>query len=244
MTDPAPIPVLPPPPPPPVAPAAAPPGRGCWFYGCLGAAILLLVIVLTAAVTAWQVKRSLHAAPITPTELTAEEQAAFDAKLEIIRQGARSGDDPGEFAPVPGGQELPTVDPDFVRKPLVLTEREINAFIANNTDLGDKVYVTLDNDMVKLKVNYPVEAGAPFLGGKTLRFNLRTRIALDAGRLEVRVTDVAVGSLPIPSAWLKGVKGRNLVEEFAADDQAMATLVAGIEALEIDDGRITFIPAE
>jgi hypothetical protein len=198
--------------------------RGCLFYGCLSAAVLLLVVCITALGTAWWVKRQVNARPIVPTELTPAEQKTLDQKLELL-----------------GGDAKNTPPPDKV---VTITEKEINGLLAKNTNLGDKCYVSVERNAIGARCNIPVQDDVPVLGGKTLRGRVEVRVALDDQQLDLRVQDVTVAGVSLPNAWLGGVKDVNLAQEYFAKDDVLKAFLAGIESLSIDKGRITMILAE
>ena len=76
----------------------------------------------------------------------------------------------GEVEPsAPGG-----VQPEAYRerdedREVTLTEREVNALLARNTDLARKVAVDLSEDLVSIKLLVPVDEDFPLLGGQTVR---------------------------------------------------------------------------
>ena len=243
-----------PPPPAPVSPGvpASKDGKGCFFYGCLTAIVLCLIIAATAGVTAWMVKRSLNPKPIEPTVLTVEEQQVFEEKMEIVME-AQDDSPAGTLVEQPavetGTQILEAVeeveeDEDFIRKPLVLTERELNSLIGHNTDLADKVYVTLRRNKIQFKGNFPVPDDFPILGGKTIRINVRSHLELVDGRLELRIENIALGGIPIPGAWIQDIKGKDLLSEAFSDDDFVRALSDGVESLEVEDGQIVLMLAE
>lgn len=198
--------------------------RGCLFYSGVTALVLLAVVAVTAATTAWWVRKQIYAKPFTPTELTSQEQKVLDAKIETLKQ-------PEEEQP-----------PDD--KTITITEKEINALLAHNTDLGDKAYVELGHNTIGARCNIPVEEDAPFLGGKTIRAKLRLRVQFEDAKLVVRVADVTLAGLSLPNAWLGGVKNVDLVEEYFAGDEVLSAFVQGIEALEVMPGKLRLVLAE
>ena len=245
----------PPPPPSSVRPVPsaqrAGESKGCLFYGCLVAGVLAFVVVLTSFLTVLWVRHNTRADAFEPVVLTQQEQQAFDQKIRILR--LRDGDDEREAQPslpdspdveIAVAPEAEPLDEDFIRKPVVITERELNSIFGTDPDFAGTVRFTLKKDTIQFKVNYPVEDDVPVLGGKTIRLNVRAGLQYDNGTLDVRIRNVAVGGMPIPNAWLGDVKNVNLVEEFAADDEVVQALAAGIETLEVQDGQILFVPAE
>jgi hypothetical protein len=251
MTDEAGRPPNPPPPTPAVPVQPAKESKGCLFYGFLVACILVLVVVLTSFLTVLWVRHNTHADAFEPVVLTQQEQQVFEEKVRIL--SPRDGDDEREARPpprespdfvIPVEPEAEPEEEDFIRKPVVITEREINALFGSHAELAETVYITLRKDTIQLKVNHPVTVDVPVLGGKTIRLNVRAGLQYHDGVLDVRIRNVAVGGVPVPNAWLGGMKNVNLVEEFAGDDEVIRALAAGIETLEVQDGQIVFVPAE
>lgn len=242
----------PPPPPPPfrAGPGPIPPkqGRGCWFYGLLVAGILILTIVTTAVVTTWWIKRSLQPRAIEPVVLSEQENEALDIKLERVR--GDPVEPPVEPPAQPAGEVVLRSTPgieneeDFDRKPLVFSEREINALIARNTDLAERVKVRLRRDRVQILGNFPVPEDAPFLGGRTIRINILTRVLAVDGRMEIRLENLALGGVPLPNAWLGDLKGKDLAVEVFNDPDLSSAFSEGIEQLQVVDEEIRILLAE
>ena len=237
-------PPAPPPAPPASGPAPARKKRGCLFWGSIIALVLLLIIGLGI----WGIVRSLRPTPIQPTELTEQEEQVLEGKLEILRQGAERSD---ELAAEPprDSRDLPVTvdaeeDPDFVRKPIVITEREINGMLDTNTELGDKVRVTLTRDRVLLKIVVPVPPEYPVIGGKTLRLAARARASLEDEQLEIRLEKISFSGIPVPNAWLMDLQDMNLVDTVFPDEEMQAAFTEGIESFEIRNGEMEILLAE
>ena len=114
-------------------------------------ASMCLAIVATALV----IKLLLFPAPYKPVVLTPKESQLLTAKLEKF-EGFKQQPAPGKSEYTKDGTLLPeqysevgsTRDIDF-------TERELNAMVAKNTDLADKVAIDLAEDMVSIKLLIP-----------------------------------------------------------------------------------------
>jgi hypothetical protein len=244
-TTPAIPPSAPPPTPPAPAPGALPPaaakeGRGCMFYGCMIGLVFLVAILLTALGTSWWIHRTINAKALKPVHLNQQEEVALSNKLEYIGE-AREMRLRAEEAPTAPTREI---DPDFVRKPITLTDREINALIAKHTDLGDRVRVSLYPDEVVAQANIPVDRAAPIIGGRTIRTKVSLHVALKNGNLVLAIRNISVGGFPLPNAWLGNLIGENLVQHDFFSDPVMKAFVEGIEEFRIESGSLYFMPAE
>ena len=78
----------------------------------------------------------------------------------------------------------------------------------------------------------------PVLGGKTLRFNAGVEMAYINGQPKVVLKGVSVMGVPIPSAWLGGLKNVDLVTEFGAGPGFWKSFSEGVENIRVEDGRI------
>lgn len=201
------------PPPTPTAPPAT--GRGWKRPALIVLGLLLFGCGLTAATTAWWVKRNLYASPIQPVRLTAPEQQVLDGKLNTLQSPPEKSEDD--------------------RRTLTISAKEINAYLARQ-GLGDRVQVELSRGTLAatMVVPIPQDSGLPLLSGTTLRLRLRLSAAMTASRHpEVQIREVSVGGVPLPNAWLGSLKDVNLVGEHLENDPGLQAFWAGIEELEI-----------
>ncbi|MGY8690875.1 MAG: arginine N-succinyltransferase, partial [Verrucomicrobiales bacterium] len=49
---------------------------------------------------------------------------------------------------------------------------------------------------------------------------------------------ISLGGIPLPSAWLGNLKGKDFIEEFGQDEGFWKQFSDGIEYLEVQDGRL------
>ena len=124
-------------------------GRGCLFFGCLTCLMLLLIAGLMAFFPVRFVRnRIADYTDVAPAKLPKVERA--DAECKQLEARAKSFGDAMD-------QGKPT-------EPLVLTERDVNALIANasNTkELANKFHVSLDGEfdlLVLQKLSVPETA--------------------------------------------------------------------------------------
>jgi hypothetical protein len=194
--------------------------------------IVLAVIVaccgLTAAATAWWVKRNVYASPLKPVSLTQAEQEVFDEKLGALTSAGEAPKD-GKTAEQRAADE---------KRTLVLSAREINAYL-NQQGIGQQVKVDLADGSLAATALIPVDKGVPFLGGKTLRLTLALSANMGGDHQPAfRVTDVSIGGVPLPNAWLGDLKGVNLLASNIESDPVVKRFFAGIREFEITSGSI------
>ena len=206
-------------------PSARPWWRNPWI---IAACVVLALCGATAAATAWWVKRNVYAGNFDPVTLSVSEKAAFDQKVEQIKS-ALPAENPAAAAPV---------DPDVQKRTLTVTEKEVNAWLAQQ-GLGDQVQVSLGQGKASAAVIAPIDPEVPLLGGKSFRF----QVALHAGgapgdKFSLAVDDVSIGGVPIPNAWLGGIKGVNVLASTAGTDPVVRGFLEGIKEFEIKDGAI------
>ncbi|MEN3939769.1 hypothetical protein WJU23_00625 [Prosthecobacter sp. SYSU 5D2] len=188
---------------------------------------------IAAATTAWWVKRNIYASPIQPVSLTQNEQQTLDAKLHVL-----------ESTSAPATQ--PAVSPGEQERTLVITAKEINAYLASQ-NLGETVKIDLGKDSISATVLVPVpqDAGLPLLSGTTLRLSLALGARMDENKkVALQVRDVRVGGVPLPNAWLGDIKGVNLTDETLQNDPAIQRFLAGIQSLAITPDGLLVVLAE
>jgi hypothetical protein len=194
------------------------------------ASVVLGTAGLAVAGSAWWVKHNVYASAMQPVMLSASEQTELDGKLRTLETGASAA--PAQ-APV---------DPEVVKRTLTISDREINAFLAQQ-GLGEQVKVSLTKGGAAATVLVPMDKDVPFVGGTTLRLQVAIGAQMDNSKqFALRVTDVSVGGVPLPNAWLGNMKGANLLAESnISSDPAVKGFLAGIRDFEIQDGNLRVI---
>ena len=214
----------------PAAPVVPPPRAGRpWLRIIL---IVLVTMLLTAVVTAWGVSRYLFQKEFKPVALKPKEEQALNIKLEQIGLDAQSSQ--------PGGA---TLEPEAysergARREVAFSEREVNALLAKNTDLAQRLAIDLSENLISAKLLVPMDPDFPMLGGKTLRVNAGAELAFADGRPRVVLKGVSVMGVPVPNAWLGNLKNIDLVKEFGGEAGFWKTFADGVENIQIVDGRL------
>jgi hypothetical protein len=195
------------------------PKRSFWRHPLVITLGVLLGLAGVAAASAgiWW-KTNFDPAPFKPVALTSQEEVAFEQKLAVFS---------GNAAPVT----------DLEKRTLVITEKEVNAWLAKN-DLGENVQVRFKDGKITGAIILELPADFPMLAEQKIKASLAFVAHLnDASRdLALQVDDVTVGGMPLPNAWVGDIKGMNLVDESARVDPAMEKFLKGIRQFEIRDG--------
>lgn len=194
---------------------ATPPRRrsSCLVTGLAG---LVVIAVVVMGVWWW------HNRPIRPVELSAREKAVVAEKLAAIRQ-------PAEPEYEKGGKEI------------VLTERELNGLLNQNTALGKSVSFELATNEVHARVETDLDPNLPLVGGKHLKARARFLVSKTPGKAGLVLDDVTVWGISLPNDWLGGLKGHDLLGEmFGGKDGG----IAGVEEFKVEPGRLVIRLAE
>ena len=200
--------------------------------------IVLGTILITAAVTFWAVRTYIYAHDFKPVELSSKEQQ-LNSKLKLL------GYKPAPAAP---SADKPETDSEWLRperyddtkgkRELFFTERELNGLLANNRDLAKKLAVDLSDDMVSARLLVHVDPDFPILGGKTLRVSAGVEAAFHDKRPVIRLRGVSVMGIPVPNAWLGGLKNVDLIGEFGDAGGFWAAFAEGVKDIQVEDGRL------
>lgn len=218
------------------------PPRRRGFRGIHVVWIILATILVTAAVTFWVLRTYIYARDFKPVELSTAEQQTLDAKLRVL------GYDPGPAEAAPSGNAGKESDEQWLRperyteagakREVSFSERELNAMVAKNRDLAKKLSVDLGDDLVSARILVPVDPDFPILGGKTLRVSTGVEMAFREARPVVVLKGVSIMGIPIPNAWLGGLKNIDLIREFGDTEGFWKSFADGVEDIRVEEGAL------
>lgn len=205
--------------------------------------IVISTILITIAGTYWVLKTYVFTTSFTPVELSDKEEKSLQTKLQAI------GYDANFSTQIPHGNDQHAIDEDGFLKPeayseknavreITFTERELNGLLAKNTDLAQKLAIDLANNLISAKLLIPLEEDFPVLGGKTLRLNAGIGMAYEQEKPTIILKGVSIMGVPIPNAWLGGLKNVDLVNEFGVDPGFWKSFSEGVENIQVSDGKI------
>ena len=203
--------------------------------------IILLTIGLTAGATYWLVRTYIYAKDFTPVTLKADEEQALNAKLQRLGYtpaGTSSPQGkPSEFDQ--SGRLKPERYTEAgASREVRFSERELNGLLASNTDMARKLAIDLSDQLVSAKLLVPVDPDFPVLGGKTLRVNAGVEMAYREARPIVILKGVSIMGVPVPNAWLGGLKNIDLVSEFGDTQGFWKSFSEGVDNIRVEEGKL------
>jgi len=201
---------------PPVLPATDVPLRK--KTSCLPVAIVLILLLIAGVAGAY----FWYNRPIQPVELSKQETEAVQAKIGNVEA------EPGEPEYIPGSKEI------------ILTERELNGLLNQNTNLGGKLNFVLATDEIHARIETDMDEDLPVVGGKKLKAKARFLVKSFDGRPTLVLDDLTVWGASLPNDWLAGMKGKDLLKEIFPNADALR----GIEELRIERGQLVIRLAE
>lgn len=204
-----------------------------WLHVTL---LILLAILLTAAISFWVARSYLFPTPFKPVELSQAEEQVLDKKLYRLGSADTSAT-PVEQLPEGRLEPQPYSETGAART-VSLSERELNALVARNSDMARRLAIDLSEDLLSVRLLVPVDEDFPFFSGKIIKLRAGVEVAFEQDKPVVKLRGVSVMGVPLPNAWLGGLKDVDLVDEFGRDPGFWQSFAAGVEAVQIGDGSL------
>jgi len=202
------------------------------FYGCIVGIVLMLMLLAGVLFGLHQFKKVMNQftdskpMALPAVSLSASELDALHQRVNTFSNAVSSGKS---------------------ASPLVLNSDEINALIADNpgaTNLGGKVYVSVQDDKVKAQVSLPMSAtGFRIFKGRYLNGDATLNVSLRQGNLAVFINDINVKGKPLPGVYMQPIRQINWAEGANTNRNASSALNK-IQAIEVKDGKLLITPAE
>uniref|UniRef100_UPI0040567508 arginine N-succinyltransferase n=1 Tax=Candidatus Electronema sp. TaxID=2698783 RepID=UPI0040567508 len=196
------------------------------------------VMLLTAAGAALAVKIWLFPQPLKPVVLDQQEERRLEEKLERLEAFSVPSAPQGDFEE-DGRLRPERYSEDGASREVSFSEREINSLLAKNTDLADKLAVDFAENLISLRLLLPLDPDFPVMGGKTLRLRAGAELSYRDGRPAVVLKGVSLMGVPLPNAWLGGLKNIDLMQEFGGQPGFWQSMGAGLESVSVQDGSIS-----
>jgi hypothetical protein len=198
------------------------------------ALIVLVTVLVTVGATLWVVKFYFFPSEFRPVHLSAREEQVLDDKLERLDSLDKSPgrrDDSGALEPERYSET-------GASRTISLSERELNALLAKNTDLARKLAIDLSDNLVSAKLLVPVDEDFPIMGGKILKVRAGLELAYRNNKPIVVLKGISLMGVPIPNAWLGGLKNIDLVSEYGANPGFWKSFADGVNSISVSDGEL------
>ncbi len=193
-----------------------------------------LIIFLSVVITIWVINNYFFPKQFQPVELNQQENQKLDKKLLQFSWLADNTNPTTKQT----GLEPEKYSEQGATREISLTERELNALLAKNTDLADKLAIDLSENMASGKLLMPMDEDFPVLGGKTIKISAGMELAFANNRPIIKLKGVSIMGVPIPNAWLGGLKNVDLVNEFGQDEGFWKAFADGVEDVNIAEGNL------
>jgi hypothetical protein len=201
--------------------------HGCFFYGCIIASVMAVLLMVAVGTGFYFLYRTLGrlveeytatASRELPTvEMQPEQRQTLKERVEGFRKAIDAG--------------TPT-------EPLVLTGDDLNALIEENPDLKGRIYVAVEGDKLKGQVSIPLESlGLPMFRGRYLNGEADLKASLINGVPLVTLESIEVNGKPLPEGLMSQLRQQNLAKD-AYKNPKDAEQIRKLESLEIKDGKI------
>lgn len=196
--------------------------------------IILLTITVSVIATVFVINYYLFPKQLEPVELSQREESRLNQKLKKFGLPTM---------PSSSGNEVDVLEPEpyselNAKREVAFSEKELNAMLAKNTDLANRVAIDLSDNLASAKMIIPLDPDFPVLGGKTLKVNAGAELAYANGRPVVILKGVSLWGIPIPNAWLGNLKNVDLVKEFGGDEGFWKSFSDGVDNIHVSEGRL------
>jgi hypothetical protein len=211
-------------------PVPGKPKRGCLFFGCLGGAACLVIILVAFLIGLYQLKRMLnfytdaHPVPLPTVQISPAEFEQLRQRIETFQDAVRTG--------------RPT-------EPLSLTADEINAYIQNEPNLAKakgKAYLTIEGNRLKSQVSLPLEElGLRLFRGRYLNGTGIFNVGLQKGNLVITPDVIVVKGKPLPGVYMDKIRSQNLAEGLNNNPRVSVAL-NHLQEIRVTDGKLVLVP--
>jgi hypothetical protein len=211
--------------------------RGCFFYGCLVSAVLLVLAILGIFLAGHYfigrlngiIAQYTDTAPATlpKSDMPADQLKALNARAQAFHDA---------------------VEANSNTPPLILTGPEVNALLGTLPELQsykDKFYVTFNGDKAEAQISLPLESlPAPFsalnVKGRYLNGKGTFKVTLMQGLLYVNADTLEVKGQPLPANFLASFKQQNLAQGF--DQSTNAASLQKYDSIQVTNSTLVVTP--
>ncbi len=211
--------------------------KGMGFFSILG--IVLITIIISVGVTVFIVNSYIFPKQFDPVVLTQKEESVLGKKLKWLSGIGPSTDNTDNSTKSQKGSKLtPERYSEDRNIEIVLTERELNSLLVKNTDLSERLAIDLSKDLLSVKLLIPVDPEFPVIGGKTIKVSAGMEFTFKNSLPIAILKGVSVMGVPVPNAWLGGLKNINLVNEYGQDEGFWRAFSDVVKEMRVEEGRL------
>jgi hypothetical protein len=203
--------------------------RGCFFYGCVIASILSLLLLIAVGLVTFflyrlagkMIDEYTGTAPreLPKVEMPAENRRTLAERVDAFEKAVKEG--------------KPT-------EPLVLSSEDLNALIEDRApELKGKIYATIEKDKLRGQVSLPLD-DLPFMGltrGRYLNGEAEFKVTLANGVLYVNIDSFEINGKRPPDEFMNGLRAQNIVQDMYKNPKT-AEEIRKLESIEIKDGKL------
>lgn len=200
--------------------------------------LIIAVAVVTSILTVWLMTVYLFPKEFKPVKLSERETQKLSVKLEKLDAGTRASTatrlsgDTDDLTPKRYSE-------DDAKREVNFTEREVNALLAKNTDLARRLIIDLSQDLASARLLLPLDPDFPILGGQTLKLSAGLELRYADGHPVVMLRGISLWGVPMPNAWLGGIKNVDLVREFGGSGGFWKAFSDGVEHIRVEEGQLS-----
>lgn len=220
-------------------------------FGCLQVAgLIAIAVIISIVATILIIKSYFFPSEFKPVDLNYNEEEVLVKKLENLN--LITGVDlsshltdavPDKPMEIDRFGSSAKIEPEpysekGIKREITFTERELNGLLAKNTDLAKKLAIDLADDLISAKLILPVDEDFPVIGGKTVRLRSGMEFSYADGKPVVILKGITIMGVPVPNAWLGGIKNIDLVERFAVEKGFWKTFSDGVEDISVSEGLL------
>ena len=202
--------------------------------------MVVVAIVISTLVAIGAVYLYLFPATFKPVTLSISEEQVLESKLKQLGSAQRTQVLHQDREHLKDKEDLQPerYNENNANREIILTERELNAMLAKNTDMANKLAFDLSQDLASAKLLIPIDEDFPLLGGKTLKVTAGLELAYKNEKPIVALRGISLWGVPIPNAWLGNIKHVDLVQEFGGQKGFWAAFADGVEEMEVSEGHL------
>jgi hypothetical protein len=204
--------------------------RGCFFYGAMTAAVLLLVLALGAFLGLCYAKGLVNKLtdtkpmPLPTVHLSQVQMFQLRDRVDTFKEDVRDGE---------------------ATEPLELSADELNALIETDpsmTLLRNHLFVAIDGSQLHAQISFPAEdLGMVQLRGRYINANGVFNVGLTNQELTITAESLDVKGKPLPRNIMREVTVVNLADRFNQNPKSAAGL-RKIQAIEVKGSKLILVP--